>query len=146
MKKSLGSISGHWRIIWMEEWDQEYVTLVEPGYLCMDSKATENSNLALSQGIFTQIQKKHILIARGRGFKSVMKHKEKLMARSMKKEKKVSYAAQLLFGRVMHLNIGPFDRLHLRAQTPRNKRRSQSSVCNPLNRKLKRLPLSLSMQ
>lgn len=32
------SISGHWRIVWMEEWEQDYVDLVEPGYVRIDDK------------------------------------------------------------------------------------------------------------
>lgn len=27
------TISGHWRIVWMELWDQEYVYMVKPGYI-----------------------------------------------------------------------------------------------------------------
>ena len=27
------TISGHWRIVWMELWDQEYIDLEEPGYI-----------------------------------------------------------------------------------------------------------------
>ena len=30
------TISGHWRIIWMEMWDQDYVDLVAPGYIKID--------------------------------------------------------------------------------------------------------------
>jgi len=30
-------ISGHWRIIWMEEWDQDYIDLVEAGFIKISS-------------------------------------------------------------------------------------------------------------
>ena len=30
------SIVARWRIVWMEEWDQEYIDLVEPGYIEID--------------------------------------------------------------------------------------------------------------
>jgi len=31
------TISGHWRIIWMALWDQEYIDLVEPGCIKISS-------------------------------------------------------------------------------------------------------------
>lgn len=60
MKKSLGSISGHWRIIWMEEWDQEYVNLVEPGYIRMDSQGNGEFQFGVVTGYFyTNPEKTH---------------------------------------------------------------------------------------
>ena len=31
------TITGHWRIIWMEEWDQDYIDLVDPGFIKISS-------------------------------------------------------------------------------------------------------------
>ncbi|ALA25811.1 hypothetical protein [Piscirickettsia salmonis] len=49
MSKSMTkqSLSGHWRIVWMALWDQEYVDLIEPGYIKLMRKAKENFSLVL---------------------------------------------------------------------------------------------------
>ncbi len=31
------AVSGHWRIVWMELWDQEYIDLPGPGYIRIDN-------------------------------------------------------------------------------------------------------------
>lgn len=52
MKQSSATISGHWRIIWMEKWDQEYVDLVEPGYVCIDSQGNGEFQFGVVTGYF----------------------------------------------------------------------------------------------
>ena len=39
---ALNALFGHWRIVWMEQWDQDYVDLLESGFIkmCHDGHAT----------------------------------------------------------------------------------------------------------
>jgi hypothetical protein len=38
MNQKTNPFKGRWRIVWMEMWDQDYVDLVEPGYIALDAK------------------------------------------------------------------------------------------------------------
>lgn len=52
MKQLLPSISGRWRIVWMEEWDQEYVDLVEPGYVHINNQGNGEFQFGVVTGYF----------------------------------------------------------------------------------------------
>ncbi len=52
MKQSSATISGHWRIVWMKEWDQEYVDLVEPGYVRINSQGNGEFQFGVVIGYF----------------------------------------------------------------------------------------------
>lgn len=54
MKKlsSQKTISGHWYIIWMEQWDQEYVDLVEPGYVRINNDGRGEFQFGVVVGSF----------------------------------------------------------------------------------------------
>ena len=52
MKQLLPSISGRWRIVWMEEWDQEYVDLVEPAYVSINSQGNGEFQFGVVTGYF----------------------------------------------------------------------------------------------
>jgi hypothetical protein len=45
-------ISGHWRIVWMELWDQEYVDLMEPGYIRIDNDGRGEFQFGVVTGSF----------------------------------------------------------------------------------------------
>ncbi|QHS26666.1 hypothetical protein [Piscirickettsia salmonis] len=44
------SLSGHWRIVWMALWDQEYVDLIEPGYIKIDEEGQGEFQFGVVRG------------------------------------------------------------------------------------------------
>ncbi|RNC76808.1 hypothetical protein DA717_13835 [Piscirickettsiaceae bacterium NZ-RLO2] len=49
------SLSGHWRIVWMELWDQEYVDLLEPGYIKIDEEGQGEFQFGVVRGFFGNV-------------------------------------------------------------------------------------------
>lgn len=46
------NMCGHWRIVWMELWDEEYIHCVVPGYIHLDSNGRGEFQFGVVTGFF----------------------------------------------------------------------------------------------
>jgi hypothetical protein len=52
MMKSSNSLKGTWKIVWMEQWDQDYVDMVVPGHITFEAEGRGHFQFGCVEGSF----------------------------------------------------------------------------------------------
>src|SRR5277367_3011686 len=52
MKSSACSLKGTWKIVWMEQWDQEYVDMIVPGHITFEAEGRGHFQFGCVEGGF----------------------------------------------------------------------------------------------
>jgi hypothetical protein len=50
--KSSNSLKGTWKIVWMEQWDQDYVDMVVPGHITFEAEGRGHFQFGCAEGSF----------------------------------------------------------------------------------------------
>ena len=50
--KSSNSLKGTWKIVWMEQWDQDYVDMVVPGHIAFEAEGRGYFQFGCTEGSF----------------------------------------------------------------------------------------------
>jgi hypothetical protein len=50
--KSSNSLKGTWKIVWMEQWDQDYIDMVVPGHITFEAEGRGHFQFGCAEGSF----------------------------------------------------------------------------------------------